>query len=110
MSYKKYDSDRSIRYTRKSLHLPTHNYAWTGNYFVTMCAKERGSLFETPELRTILIETWHDLPNRFPGLTLDEFVVMPDHVHFIIHLEGNVEKPATLGQVLGAYKSITTVA
>ena len=77
---------------------------------MTMCSKEPGPLFETPELRAILIETWHDLPNRFPGLTLDEFVVMPDHVHFIIHLEGNVEKPATLGQVIGAYKTITTVA
>ena len=75
-----------------------------------MRAKEPGPLFETPEFRTILVETWQDLPNRFPGLTLDEFVVMPDHVHFIIHLEGNVDKPATLGQVIGAYKSITTVA
>ena len=110
LNYKKYDSDRSIRHTRKSLRLPTHNYAWTGSYFVTICAKERGPLFETLELRTILTETWHDLPNRFPGLTLDEFVVMPDHVHFILHLQGNVEKPPTLGQVIGAYKSITTVA
>lgn len=110
LSYKKYDSDRSTRYTRKSLRLPTHNYGWTASYFVTMRAKEPGPLFETPELRTILVDTWQDLPNRFPGLTLDEFVVMPDHVHFIIHLEGNVDKPATLGQVIGAYKSITTVA
>jgi len=34
---------------------------------------------------------------------------MPDHVHLIIRLEGNVEKPTTLGAVMGAYKSLTTV-
>ena len=44
------------------------------------------------------------------GATLDEFVIMPDHVHLTISLEGNVEKPTTLSAVMGAYKSITTVA
>jgi REP element-mobilizing transposase RayT len=34
---------------------------------------------------------------------------MPDHVHFILRLEGNIEKPTTLPRVIGAYKSITTV-
>jgi putative transposase len=35
---------------------------------------------------------------------------MPDHVHFIIFLEGNVEKAASLGRVVGIYKSLTTLA
>ena len=43
------------------------------------------------------------------GATLDEFVIMPDHVHLIISLEGNVEKPTTLSAVMGVYKSLTTV-
>jgi REP element-mobilizing transposase RayT len=67
-------------------------------------------MFEIHELRTILQETWESLPKRFMGVTLDEFVIMPDHVHLIISLEGNVEKPTTLGAVMGAYKSLTTVA
>ena len=32
---------------------------------------------------------------------------MPTHVHFIIHMEGNVEKPVTLGNIIGTYKSLT---
>ena len=44
------------------------------------------------------------------GVKLDEFVIMPDHVHLILSLEGNVEKLATLGAVMGVYKSLTTVA
>ena len=31
-------------------------------------------------------ECWYDLPNHYPGLELDIFVVMPDHMHGIIVL------------------------
>jgi REP element-mobilizing transposase RayT len=107
---KKYNSDLSHRWKRQSLRMKTHNYGWSGTYFVTIRAVQREPIFETAELRTILTETWEALPQRFEGVTLDEFVIMPDHIHFIIWLEGNVEKPATLGDVVGAYKSLTTVA
>ena len=109
MKYRKFDSDRSIRYTRRSLRLPKHTYTW-GAYFVTIRAEVPEPLFEIPELCAILVETWEALPQRFAGLTLDEFVVMPDHVHFIVQLDDNIEKPPTLADVVGAYKSLTTVA
>ena len=110
MRYQKYDSDRSIRWRRHSLRLPRHNYAWSGAYFVTVCAQLPEPLFEIPELRSILEETWKALPERFPGITLDEFVVMPDHLHFIVWLDDTVENPPSLGDVMQAYKSLTTVA
>jgi len=106
---KKYDSEFAFRYHRKSIRQPNHNYACSGTYFITICAEQREAVFDIPELRTILQETWDALPARFPGLYLDEFVIMPDHVHFIARLKGNVEKPVTLGRIIGAYKSITTV-
>ena len=99
---KKYDLDFALRYHRKSTRLKTHNYGWSGTYFITICAEQDEPVFEIPELHAILIETWQALPTRFPGLELDEFVIMPDHVHFILHLEGNVEKPTTLARVIGA--------
>jgi len=107
---KKYDSEFAFRYHRKSKRQPNHNYAWTGTYFITIHSERSEPLFEIPELRTILHETWIALPQRFPGVTLDEFVIMPTHVHFIIHMEGNIEKPVTLGNIIGAYKSLTTRA
>ncbi len=110
MSFRTFDSDRSTRYTRRSLRLPKHNYRWTGTYFVTLRAAEPGPIFEIPELRAILMKEWEALPNRFPNAILDEFVIMPDHVHFIIRLQGNVENAPLLGRVIGAYKSLTTVA
>ncbi len=107
---RKYDSDRSHKWKRRSTHLRTHNYGWSGTYFITICASVFDPLFEIPELRTILAENWQVLPVRFPSVALDEFVIMPDHIHFIIHIEGNVEKPTILHRVVGAYKSLTTVA
>jgi REP element-mobilizing transposase RayT len=104
-----FDPDRATRYTRKSFRLKDHHYGWTASYFVTIRAARGEPLFEKEALHAILHQTWETLPERFPSLTLDACVIMPDHIHFIIHLEGNVEKPTTLGRVVGAYKSLTTV-
>ena len=96
-------------YRRRTLRLPKHDYTWTGAYYVTICAAQLEPFFDIPELRIILEESWHALPERFPGVTLDEFIIMPDHVHFILWLDGTKEHAPTLGQVVGTYKSITTV-
>ena len=106
MDKKSYDPDR---YRRRTVHLPKHDYTWTGAYFVTIRAEQYEPVFDIPELRALLMETWHALPERFPGVTLDEFVIMPDHVHFILWLDGTRDNAPSLGRVVGAYKSITTV-
>ncbi len=107
MDHKYYNPDR---FTRRSLRLPTHDYRSTGAYFVTIRTYQYELLFEIPELRTILMENWQALPDRFPGVTLDEFVIMPDHIHFVVWLDDTVENPPRLGDVVGAYKSLTTMA
>ena len=40
---------------------------------------------------------------------LDEFIIMSDHIHFILRIEGNVEVPASLFDVIGAFKSLVAV-
>jgi putative transposase len=94
------------RRQRKSMRAKHHNYGWSATYLITIVTEDRERFFEIPALRSILETTWYALPERFEGLTLDEFVIMPDHIHFIIHLEGNVKKPAPLWAVVGAYKSL----
>jgi REP element-mobilizing transposase RayT len=96
-------------YRRRSVRLPKHDYTWTGAYFVTIRAEQHEPVFDIPELRKILEETWQALPDRYSGVTLDEFVIMPDHVHCIIWLDGTKDHALTIGQVVGAYKSRTTV-
>ena len=104
------DQDTTYPFHRRSLRLPKHDYTWTRGYFVTIRAKVHEPLFEMPSLRTILTKEWEALPQRFPRITLDACVIMPDHMHFILWLNGLAKKAPTLGSVVGAYKSLTTVA
>ena len=94
---------------RKSLRLPAYDYASGGAYFITICTLERKPFLDNPELRTILEDTWQALPQRFVGLTLGDFVIMPDHVHFIVWLDSEVAGVSALGDIVGAYKPLTTV-
>jgi putative transposase len=103
-------SGKAYPYYRRSLRLPKHDYTWTRGYFVTIRAEVHEPLFEIPELRAILMEQWAALPERFPSITQDEYVIMPDHMHFIIWLNGLAKNAPTLGSIIGAYKSLVTVA
>ncbi len=53
---------------------------------------------------------WRALPIRFNQLDLDEFQIMPNHLHAILEIRDLPELPrVTLGQVVGAFKSEVTV-
>jgi len=66
-----------------------------GKYFITMCVLDRKiSLGKIENKRVILNnvgkvveECWQDLPKYYPFIELDEFVVMPDHIHGIIFIK-----------------------
>ncbi len=107
MNHKKYNPDIHHRH---SVRLPDRDYSSASAYFVTLCADRPEPIFTIPELRTILIETWQTLPERFPSVSLDEFIIMPDHIHFIIWLYRTQEPAPTLGRVIGTYKSQAALA
>ena len=80
--------------SRRSIRLGSYDYSYPGAYFVTVCAARRGLLFgwisdsrviENANAR-IVRDCWLDLPNHYPHVSLDTFVVMPDHIHAIIVL------------------------
>ena len=78
------------RRCRQSIRLPHYDYASPGACFVTICSRERRPVFDSPEVRSLLEETWHEIPRHFQHVRMDEFVVMPNHVHGIIWiLEGD---------------------
>ena len=105
---------------RKNLRLKNYDYRQNGYYFVTICTQDRVHYFENhPELKQIVHDQWHELPKRFANIQLDEFVIMPNHIHGIIAIVGAPlvgapiganragARPApTLGGIIGAYKSI----
>ncbi len=112
---------------RRSIRLKKYDYSGDGAYFVTLCTFDRGCHFEQYEqLKTIIGKQWQDLPERFSGVILDEFVIMPNHFHGIIIFrrgipcgcpgfetedhhgksQGHPQGAALLGEVIGAFKSL----
>lgn len=89
------------RHRRRSIRLPSYDYAAPGWYFVTICVQHRACLFgevagETVRLSPagrIVQAAWDDLPNHYPNLVLDAFVVMPNHVHGILGLTAGAAEP-----------------
>jgi REP element-mobilizing transposase RayT len=77
---------------RRSIRLKGYDYTRAGAYFVTICTKDRTCLFgdvadgvmRLNQMGHIVRQCWLAIPEHFPHVLLDEFVVMPNHVHGII--------------------------
>jgi putative transposase len=77
---------------RRSIRLKGYDYTRAGAYFVTICTKDRACLFgdvsdgvmRLNQMGHIVWQCWLAIPDHFPHVLLDEFVVMPNHVHGII--------------------------
>ena len=98
-------------YTRRnSNRLPAYDYRSSGAYFITICTEKRQRVLEIPSIHTALLGHWHHLQERFSGVRVDAFVIMPDHVHGILWLDGRLKDTPTVGKVIGAFKAWMTIA
>ena len=94
-----YDPERQ---RRRSIRLRGWDYSRPGAYFVTICTHNGEGLFEDPVLRRVVETMWQRIPRHFPYVQLDEFVVMPNHVHGIIWIVGarhSTEPPSPAGAI-----------
>ena len=77
---------------RRSLRLKGYDYTGAGAYFVTIVTQSRSCLFgeilgeemRLNEAGEMIRTVWEALPRRFPGIEIEGFVVMPNHLHGII--------------------------
>src|ERR1700689_2980832 len=83
---------------RRTIRLKGRDYSCPGTYFVTVCTAGRTCLLGRIEkggmqenvLGRLARTHWLNLPSEFTSVELDAFVVMPNHVHGIIHLHRRV--------------------
>ena len=96
-------------YSRKSARIPNFNYASYHYYFVTICTHNRRCIFGDPGFLNIMgkiaQEQIIDIPNHYEKVSVDHFVVMPNHIHMIIKLESD---QYNLNQIIAQYKSGVT--
>ena len=129
------------KHQRRSIRLRGYDYAQRGAYFVTICAHGRRCVLGDIRNKTMVLSEsgrlvercWYNLARHFPGVELDAFVVMPNHLHGIIilgrgeafveshfqeltHLATNASpllqphgtQPGSLGAIVQNFKSVST--
>jgi REP element-mobilizing transposase RayT len=135
-----YDPDK---HHRRSIRLDGYDYANPGAYFITIYVHERRCLFgdvagdemHLNEAGSMIQAEWNRLSERFPFVILDQLVVMPNHIHGLLGIDGNDHRRGepcvrplsdrgkgehkvrpdgtstdSLGRIVQAFKSITTNA
>jgi len=87
---------------RRSIRLKGYDYRQTGGYFVTMVTQGRDTLFGEivngemilNDAGEMIVRWWLELPNKFPNVNVDIFVVMPNHFHGIIFITDGADNSA----------------
>ena len=80
--------------SRKSIRLKNYDYSQDGFYFVTIGVKNKANMFGDIKNGKIILSDigimcnrlWYDIPNHFPFVILDQFIIMPNHIHCIIEI------------------------
>ena len=134
------DNDKDLP-KRKSTRLKNFDYSSVGAYFVTICVRDRmqilseivrtdltsvdktiviavGEGLASPEITVklkpcgeVVKEQLQLIETRFPSVTVEDYVIMPDHIHAVIFLHGKTggaSPSPTLDDVICAFKSLTS--
>ena len=78
---------------RRSIRLPGWDYRTAAAYFVTICTHQHQCLFFDDAWRAIAKAVWLDIPSHQPRVVLDEWIVMPNHLHGILILTDDRHAP-----------------
>ena len=81
-------------YRVESTRLKSWDYSWPGWYFVTIVVHDHTCLFGEVKndrvlpspLGQVVEESWREIPAHHCNVEMDEYVVMPNHLHGIIIL------------------------
>jgi putative transposase len=111
---------------RKTQRISSYDYSSTGSYFVTTCIKKRMCVLcaiddektNLTDLGKMIEHWWQRIPTKFGKIVLDEYVIMPNHIHGIITMrshqgrrtERNEGSCPSLPDIMRWFKTMTTNA
>jgi putative transposase len=112
-----------------SMRMQGWDYTSRAAYFVTICTRPKIDWFGHINAKTMYLSAigdvvdgyWQQIPEHYPYVTLDEYVVMPDHFHGIIIMDdrpnrsfsqnrGCIPRPpaGSLGSIINQFKTVCT--
>jgi len=95
---------------RRSVRLADYDYSQAGAYFVTVCTRDHRCLFgrivgdamELNDAGRTVEKCWREIPTHFPQVEVDEFTVMPNHIHGILFIRAKDDLVTPTGNLVGA--------
>ena len=104
---------------RKPNRLKEYDYGEVGCYFVTLCTHKRACLFQmenpvgnglsaVPHIPNQIVHRWiRETQNKFDSIAFEKYVVMPDHLHFLINIKER-HTGRSLQDIMRFFKTMTT--
>jgi len=104
------ESQTEEKKKRKSIRLPAYDYSLFGAYFITICVKDMkcilGDVIEKEmnlnRFGKVADSMWSEIANCYDNVDLDEFIIMPNHMHGIIIIGPFHEKESSSTGFVGA--------
>ena len=116
---------------RKALRLPVYDYSEAGEYFLTICTKDRKPILSSvgrddlgapcvtlTNYGTIAEKLLLKIPKAYKNVSLEKYVIMPNHIHLLLRIS-NAEKDGAPGslrptqmvpRIIGALKRLSNQA
>ena len=113
---------------RKLPRLPDYDYSTPGVYFITICTHEKRCIFgkilptnifgdmqmQYSSIGKIAKECLLDVESHYDNIKIDQWVIMPNHIHLLIRIEERINPFPTnsynISNVVGKYKAAVTRA
>ena len=76
------------REPRKRMRLEGYDYSLEGAYFITICTLKRELFFSFEPAANMIEKYWNKIPEKYPNIKLNEYVIMPNHIHGILQIVG----------------------
>ena len=99
------------RPVRKTIRIPGFDYATANFYFVTICTDNKRTIFGKPgqlnSLGLIAEKCILQIEKIYQGVRVDNYIVMPNHVHAIIVIDPLKDAPSLI-KIVGSYKTAVT--
>lgn len=102
---------------RRSIRLKGYDYSQNGAYFITICVQDRRSLFgkivngemQLNQFGVIVRDEWLKTSEMRKNIEMDEFAIMPNHMHGIIVIDNAPEGTGTMDLGTGTLQRAPTV-
>lgn len=99
-------------YSRKATRIPNYDYSTDNYYFITICTHEKQCIFGRPgqlnQFGMIACTYLEKIEDIFVNVKVDNYIVMPNHVHVILAIENSDADTQSVSTIIGQYKSAVT--